>query len=157
MPSSPLPQSRVSISIAGDSHGPCRPWIGTYVRSACPHHNLCLFLFHRFGFPAQWWKAPGLLDKPWSHVSSLLPSPVFAAHRVHFFLYLFCFTFQLKWWKVFHPQRLLDTPWSKVSSLPLPPPGTCLRFFSCIGFSFPSACRVSSIFFNSLFACLAME
>ena len=38
--------------------------------------------------------------------------------------------------------QLLDKPWSQVSSLP--PPGTCLQFLSCIGFSIPTARRLPS-------------
>ena len=37
---------------------------------------------------------------------------------------------------------LLDKPWSQVSSLL--PPGTCLQFLSRIGFSIPTARRLSS-------------
>ena len=45
--------------------------------------------------------------------------------------------------------QLLDKLWSQVSSLL--PPGTCLQFLSRIGFSIPTARRLSSNFANSRF------
>ena len=45
--------------------------------------------------------------------------------------------------------RLLDKLWSQVSSLL--PPGTCLQFLSRIGFSIPTARRLSSNVANSRF------
>ena len=45
--------------------------------------------------------------------------------------------------------QLLDKLWSQVSALL--PPGTCLQFLSCAGFSIPTARRFSSIVANSRF------
>ena len=44
--------------------------------------------------------------------------------------------------------QLLDKLWSQVSSLP---PGTCLQFLSRVGFSIPTARRLSSNVANSRF------
>ena len=50
-------------------------------------------------------------------------------------------------WRGFTLSDLLDKPWSKVSSIL--PPGTCIQFFSRIGFSIPTARRYSSSVTNS--------
>ena len=51
--------------------------------------------------------------------------------------------------------QLLDKLWSQVSSLL--PPGTCLQFLSRIGFSIPTARRLSSNFANSRFRAFRAE
>ena len=60
------------------------------------------------------------------------------AHVFLFFVFRLTFSFQL-----------LDKLRSQVSSLL--PPGTCLQFLSCAGFSIPTARRFSSIVANSRF------
>ena len=55
-------------------------------------------------------------------------------------LFIFCLTFTF---------QLLDKLWSQVSSLL--PPGTCIQFLSRIGFSIPTARRLSSNVANSRF------
>ena len=62
-----------------------------------------------------------------------------------FFDYHFYFPAQLV--GGFTLSGLPDKPWSQVSSLL--PPGTCLQFLSCIGFSIPTARRFSSNVANS--------
>ena len=64
--------------------------------------------------------------------------PVTTDCIVAFFFFRLAFTFQL-----------LDKLWSQVSSLLSP--GTCLQFLSRIGFSIPTARRLSSNVANSCF------